>query len=304
MALKIEVLTEIKPGSLKLTIGRVIEEILTVETPRKRLGTQEMHKRYLGELFDEIGHLPLVKFTRLQYFVWMKDFKARKKEQRSTFNDYTKFINIISNYAYQQKYTTHLIKFPMTDPESERSGRVYTNAELKSLWLCMDESLKLQFVLSLECYMRLREVLHLTWDRVDLDNKKIILRKQDVKTGSKCGKGRVVPLSENAFRYLSEMNKHATTKWVFPNPQKTSYMNENRFMWRKCKAAARIKGRARWHDLRHTALSIAVMEKNVPLPHLSRVAGLSIRTLERVYLHSEVEQLRDVTSAINILKIA
>lgn len=286
-----------------VTIAEVIDEILVSVTPLKRKGTQDMHRIYLSELREEIGAYDLETFRKVQFLKWLNGFKL-KKESRSTFNDYSKFMNIISNYAYQNKYISHLIKYPATDAEKDAIGRVYKHNELKALWAFMDDSLRPAFILSLECYMRLREVLHLEWDRVDLVNKKLTLRKQDVKTGSRCGKGRVVPLSPNAFEYLSELKKRATTKWVFPNPQGTGPQNENRRTWKNAKNAAKIRGRARWHDLRHTALSMAVMEKKIPLAELSKVAGVSIRTLEKVYLHAEVEHLREVTQAINIKKIA
>lgn len=287
-----------------MKIGEVIDEILTTETPNKRSATQVMHKLYFRVIKSEIGHIDIDKFTRLEYFSWMKCFKGRHAINRDTYNDYTKFVNIISNYAYQQRYTTHLIKFPMTDGERDAAGRVFTNKELKAIWECLNEAMRPQFILAFECFMRLRETLHLTWDRVDLDKRVITLRKQDVKTGTKCGKGRVIPLSDNAVFYLKRLQSVATTKWVFPNPLKNNYIDSNKKAWINVKRNANISGRARWHDLRHTSLSIAVMEKKVPLPHLSKVAGLSIRTLERVYLHAEVEQLRHVAKALNILKIA
>jgi integrase len=276
----------------------VIEEILRDVTPLKRKGTQDLYFIYLSEIRLELGDQKLSEFTRARYMAWIWGFKTRKA--RRTFFDYTKFINLIFNFAYQQKYVSHLIKFPSIDTEREEIGRVYTTNELYKLWQLSSETMRVQLVLSLECFMRLREVLHLTWDRVNLDRRVIMLRRQDVKTGSKTGVGRVIPLTANAVYALKDRHQQADTMWVFPNPAKTNCVNDNKTAWALLKSKSGIKGRARWHDLRHTALSYAVLEKRLPLAHISKAAGLSIRTLERVYLHHDVEHLRDVAENMNI----
>lgn len=290
-----------------MLIRDVIDEILQSETPNKRVGTQEMHKIYLGQLRVELGSRSIATFTRKEYMMWIAKYRNARSADRETFDDYTKFLNIISNYSYQHGYISNLIKYPCTDnSDRDHTGRVYTNAELKRMWdtSADDVVIRLQLVLALECFFRLREALLLTWDRVDLDDRKVILRKQDVKTGSKMGKGRVVPLSNNAFQMLTELKKTATTKWVFPNPKKNGPVDKNDKRWAKIKRLSGIKGRARWHDLRHTALTIAATQKNVNLANLAIVAGVSVLTIQRVYLHAHVEDLRDVTKSIDIKKIA
>lgn len=280
----------------------LINEILVTETPLKRKTTQGMHVNYLTELREELGHVYLNDFTRAEYMKWITAFKSKKK--RSTFDDYTKFINIIFNYAYQNKYITNKIKFPKTDPEKGQVGRVYTDAELLRIYSCTHGTLLVQFVLSFECFMRLREVLYLTWDRVDLDKKFITLRKQDVKTGSRTGMGRFIPLSDFAYNLLVKMKYISTSIYVFPNPAGTGPQHSNKKAWSTVKRHAKISGRARWHDIRHTALTKAALEKMVSPTRLCKVAGLSIRTLERVYLHSQIEYLREVTKSLEIKKIS
>jgi integrase len=171
------------------TAAAVIDEILDTVTPSKRKGTQENHKLYLGELRKEWGRWDISRITLAAWVDWLKAFRARKR--RKTFADYAKHMNLILRYAYRQRYVTHLLVLPNPDPKGKSAGRVFSDEEIKSLWSVMSDETRDQFSLSFECFMRLREALYLTWERVDLETGVLTLRPEDVKTGSKTGKGRV-----------------------------------------------------------------------------------------------------------------
>lgn len=285
-----------------MLIKDVIAEILLLETPKKRLTTQYLHVLFFREISEKIGVFDVNNFSNKDYVKFILDLK-REKIKRKTFDDYTKFINIIFRYAYQAKYSTHLLSFKKTDAAKEQTGRVYTDVELSKLYFALQtDEHKLQFILSVECFMRLREVLHLRWSKVDLKNKKITLGKDDVKTGSKTGKGRVIPLSKKSIRYMKLIKRESD--FVFHNSKNNKFMNSNKKAWQTAKRLAGITGRARWHDLRHTALTKAVMERKVNLSHITFVAGLSIRTLERIYLHPEIEKLREVVGDFKFKKVS
>lgn len=285
-----------------MKIAEVIDEILFTVTPKRRKSTQLYHMIYFNELKSEIGSHDIDGFDLKAFTLWINGFKKRK--ERKTFDDYTKFVNIVFNYAYNNKLIAFNIKFPRVDEDKERAGRVYSSKEISALWKNMDSELQIQFAICFECFMRLREMLHLTWDRVDLGKSIIILRKQDVKTGSRTNQGRTIPMSPMVHDLLSDRLEMSKSEFVFPSQVKNKPINCVKKKWARVKRGAGIRGRARWHDIRHTALTMAVMEKKVPLAHLSKVAGVSIRTLERVYLHAHVEHLREVTCALKILEIA
>lgn len=279
----------------------VTQEIMINVAPMRRKNTQVLYHLYLNEISSEIGNMDINEFSLSEYMLWIKGFKMRKSK-RHTFNDYTKYINIIFRYAYLHKYATHLLTFPVTDGEREPAWRVYSKEELTRIWKeANNVNFDLQFVLTFECFMRLREILSLSWDRVDFGNNTIILRKQDVKTGSKTKRGRVIPMSTLALELLKKRFETAESKFVFPSGD--TFVGSNQTVWENVKKRSRIFGRARFHDLRHTALSMAVLEHKVPLIHVSKVAGTSVRTLERVYLHADVSQLREVTQSLQIEKI-
>lgn len=287
-----------------MAIGKIIDEILETVTPRKRAGTQAMHRIYLGEIKKEWGSFDINRITLASWTHWLEEFRRRKK--RKTFNDYVKHMNIVLRYAYQQRYAHHLLTIPGADPMRETAGRAYTPEEVQALWDNMGENLRDQFVLCFECCMRLREALYLTWDRVDLAAGVITLRAQDVKTGSKTGKGRSFALSERALARLRARREKMqslgiSSPYVFPSrldPRKPQHSNKK--AWATAKEKAKIKGRARWHDLRHSALTTVLLETQVNPVLVSEYAGVSLKTIQRVYLHSTHEKTAAVSKAIKI----
>jgi integrase len=198
--------------------------------------------------------------------------------------------------------TPYLYSFPKIDEEKGNVGRVYTDEELIRMWAIanLDDDMKLKFVLAFECFMRRQEILHLTVDRVDLKKKLIRLRPEDVKTGSKTKKGRLVPLSPYAFQLLSDRVSKLNSQYIFPSPTGYGPVDSLQKGWVTLKKHAKITGRARFHDIRHTSLTKAKLEKGVDGIKLTLVAGLSIETLERVYLHEQIEHLREITESLSI----
>jgi integrase len=286
-------------------ISVAIDEILVTQTPLLRESTQAKHRIFLPELRNEIGDYTLAQFDRKKYMAWLADFKKRKPK-RKTFDDYTKFINIIFRYAFNERYFAFLASFPKVDPDKGNVGRVYTQAELIRMWSVARNSpdLALKFVLGFECFMRRAEIIRLDVSRIDRKKKFIRLRAEDVKTGSKTKKGRLVPLSPFADELIEKRLKNLDSPFLFPSPNGKKAVGTFRRAWSTLLRKAKISGRARFHDLRHTALTMGINEKNLPHMKLTQVAGLSIETLERVYLHEQIEHLREITRAISIRDVA
>jgi integrase len=281
-------------------ISEVIAEILKIVTPEKRPGTQAMHRIYLGELNKEWGVYEVSRMSLSLWSNWLAEFRLRKN--RGTFDDYVKSMNIVLRYAYNQKYCSHLLSLPPADKKKKKAGRVYSPAEILALWDAMNEETRDQFSLSYECFMRLREALYLEWNRVDLKTGEITLRPEDVKTGSKTGKGRSFLVSPTALlRLRARYDSRASQRWVFPSPTDPDQAaHSNKTAWNTAKRNAGVKGKARWHDLRHTAISRSLLEAGADLVQVSEYAGVSIRTLQRVYLHSTAAHTASVSNSVKI----
>lgn len=322
--------------------GRLVEDVIAeiqrTESPGLRSGTQENRTMYFEELGKELGHLPIDRLSLSIWTRWLEDF--RKRKARKTFWDYAKHMNILIRYAYEQKYVSHLITFPNPDPK-KATGTVLSPQNIRELWAVMNDDTRDQLVLAYENCMRLREVLYLTWDRVDLETGEITLRPEDVKTGSKTGKGRTFFVSEQALERLRERRRRqlagesgmsaaawralitttvptgmkdsdvvserirSAAKWVFPSPTGNGPVEWNATAWKRAKAKA-LKANpafphwARWHDLRHSSLSHLLLDKKMNPLLVAEFAGVSMQTIQRVYLHSTAEKTKSISRAISI----
>ncbi len=283
------------------SVGQVIDEMLEVVTPTKRQNTQYNHQIYLPELKKEWGTWDVARVNEPAFRRWLLEFKKRK--QRKTFWDYTTYMNMVLRYAYNNRYTDRLVVFKNHDPIKTDSGRVLTQDEIERLFEVMNETTRDQFVLAYECFMRLREVLYLEWDRVNFEHKTIELRKEDVKTGSRTGKGRTFVMSEHAFERLTKRAELTSRgRFVFSSPKDPRQpIDDNKTAWARAKREAKIQGRARWHDLRHTGLTRALLEEDGNPLKISEYAGVSMRTIQRVYLHSSHKHTQSVAGTVQIM---
>ena len=119
---------------------------------------------------------------------------------------------------------------------------------------------------------RLREILTLRWDQVDLDHQ--VLRLSESKTGPK-----VVPLAAPARLVLEQLPKLEGNPYVLPGQHKGEPLTTLRPGWERVVARAEL-GDLRAHDLRHAFASVAA------------VAGESLLTIGAILGHSESDTTR------------
>lgn len=199
-----------------------------------------------------------------------------------------------------------LNKLPeLSKPEpTDFVGTVLTKREINALSRHASGFMRVVLLMGLGHAMRRREMLELTWDRVDLKARRIRLRRVDVKTK----KPRSFPISKEL---VSELKKHRAsqpdgTPWVFPSPKKKgSHLSAFAPFWRALKKEAGITRRVRIHDLRHTYLTEAAKQIKAKSSRFSAVeicvfAGLSLEVFMKHYLHLEPEDLMGLCDVIAV----
>jgi len=154
-------------------------------------------------------------------------------------------------------------------------------------------------VLALSTSMRRNEILHLTWDAVDLERGTITL--EDTKNGER----RMVPLVGHALNLMQERSKirRLDTRLVFPapmTPRKAPKPIDIESAWQHALTCAGL-GKAtekdeppkdekdvfRFHDLRHTAASYLLMN-GASLGELAEILGH--KTLQMVKRYSHISE--------------
>lgn len=148
--------------------------------------------------------------------------------------------------------------------------------------------------LSLYTGMRMGEVVGLTWERVDLHRRVVLLEE------TKAGKRRAVPLHEKAVEALEERlayrHQHCPgSPWVFCNA-KGRQVKDMKKSFTRARKEAGIENYRR-HDQRHTLASWMVMS-GVELVRVRDMLGHStIRMTER-YAHLHPEALHEAVAML------
>ena len=153
---------------------------------------------------------------------------------------------------------------------------------------------KLFIRLALATAGRASALLELTWDRVDLDARRIDLRDPN-RPRTRKGRARV-PINDSLFDALMEAKESATSPYVI------EWGGERVLSVKKgVSAAARRAGvKCSPHVLRHTA-AVWMAEDGVPMQQIAQYLGHDdSRTTERVYARFSPDYLRDAAKALNL----
>lgn len=331
-------------------VSEICDEIIEKVTPHRRVQTRKQHKLYVGKYIRaKFGDMGINAITVDHFDAWVeelrKTFSPRTGKPRKTFKNYAKHMNLLFTHAYQKKYTKHRLRFSDPDKRIRREleekprkalsavereilelkkARCLKRDEIREIVSKLNDTWRLRFILSLESFMRFSEAGNLEWDRVNLETGLITLRAQDVKTGSKTGKGRRFYVSELGLELLRKRAKgqwrhgkgekhHPDSPYVFPNfrdPHRPASHNQR--IWKDALKLSGIRERVRWHDIRHTALTLALVgDESLPEAErkamvqdpllVSEFAGVSLEVIREVYLHAEAEHTRRVPQAFKSL---
>ncbi|MHB1663954.1 MAG: tyrosine-type recombinase/integrase [bacterium] len=168
--------------------------------------------------------------------------------------------------------------------------RYLSEEESERLISACSKELKPIVITALNTGMRKSEILHLTWDRVDLKNRIILLDK------TKNGERREIPINQTLLNTLSGITRHIKCNYVFYNPETLKP-----FIDLKRSFAAALKKvhiiDFHFHDLRHTFASRLVMG-GVDLTTVKELLGHKDIKMTLRYSHLSQSHIKD---AVNIL---
>lgn len=178
----------------------------------------------------------------------------------------------------------------------------------RTRWLTSEEWLRLRSSLeeaspllrqaaefTLSVGLRENNVLELEWSQVDLRRRVAWIHGDQAKARKPIG----VPLNDAAFAVLRE-RQGVNKKWVFGNPDVPLTKASNR-AWYAALRAAKLSG-FRWHDLRHTWASWAVMS-GVRSEELQRMGGWATAQMVQRYAHLSTEHLADAAARIKPISL-
>jgi len=145
---------------------------------------------------------------------------------------------------------------------------------------------------------RLGEILNLTWDRVDMNNR-VALIESSVSYQVKGGKMRSIPLNETAYQVLSSFpdRQGLVFKGRRGGRANPNYVSKT---FRNIARKTTLDKRLHFHSLRHTFASLLV-QNGASLFHVQKLLGHSSSRVTEVYAHLQSPKLHDVVSMISFL---
>jgi integrase len=145
--------------------------------------------------------------------------------------------------------------------------------------------------------LRENNVLNLEWSQIDLQRRVAWLHGDQTKQKKPLG----VPLNDAACAVL-EARRGAHKKYVFANPDTgLPYYKASNRAWYSALRKAKLKG-FRWHDLRHTWASWAVMS-GVRLEEVQRMGGWATAQMVQRYAHLSSEHLAEAAARIKPISL-
>jgi integrase len=168
--------------------------------------------------------------------------------------------------------------------------RYLTTAQAEAVLAKLPAHQKEVVLFALSTGLRQRNILDLTWDRVDLARRLATIEASDTKNGEALG----VPLNDIAVAVL-ERQQGRHKRFVFTyrgKPLRTA----NTRAWRGALKACGIKD-FRWHDLRHT-WATWLRQNDVPTWVLQELGGWKSEAMVRRYAHMSVTHLQPYASRL------
>ena len=169
--------------------------------------------------------------------------------------------------------------------------RYLSDDEIERLINPCSKELRPIVITALNTGMRKSEILHLTWDRVDLKNRLILLDK------TKNGERREVPINNTLFQTLSGLTRHLKCGYIFYNPDTLKPYYDLKKSFGKALKKAHILD-FRFHDLRHTFASRLVM-KGVDLTTVKELLGHKSITMTLRYSHLASAHIQNAVKALD-----
>jgi integrase len=176
-----------------------------------------------------------------------------------------------------------------------RGGKVrvrwLTHAQAEAVLARLPEHQREVVRFALSTGLRQRNILDLTWDRVDVSRRIATVGEGDTKNGEAIG----VPLNDIALGVLErQAGKHRTHVFTYRGkPLRTA----NTRSWRAALKACGIKD-FRWHDLRHT-WATWLRQCDVPTWVLQELGGWKSESMVRRYAHMSVKHLQPYADQLN-----
>lgn len=260
----------------------------------RRASTRAKDKWYLPRISSLFGGYFIDQIDEDLVETWLT---GEGRELGISLFDVVKYLSALLKFAHRRKLINR--KPSLSMPKTKSVRRRYTDEELESFRVHSDGDLRDLIVLISENPMRPWEVKHLRWDQIDLGKSEVVISLKVEHKKNKRSRSFVV--SEAGANLLRKRKKDSRSEYVFPAPadpkRPVSDVRVGRW-WRAMLDRAGLPSSYRFHWLRHTFYSRAILEAGISADQVGQAGGTSPQTLSRNYLMQTLEETKRVTSAV------
>jgi integrase len=292
----------------EMTLEDFLGEFDRYSTVNHALESYRRYRNIVNNFRIFLGQKCAMKLSQLtpklfeDYKIWRRNQPLHKNivAKTNTVNMEIKTLRTILNYAIKWDFlrdnpTRGVNKLKVIDA---KKPRFLSKEEVKCLLENCGKVLYPIFYTFINTGMRLGELINLTWNDVDLENRKIYIQAKEFwrpKTGE-----RTLPMSDGIYQLFSELKgkRKGKTDFVFPgkrgNPLNHKLRNRLITVAKKCGFPDVTK----IHTLRHTFASHLVM-KGVDLPTVQKLMGHSDIQTTMIYSHLAQDHLNDAINKLD-----
>lgn len=239
-----------------------------------------------------------------------------KKRGKSDFQNHR---NLMHQFLVWCEMKEFILAVPtLKNPKHKRRRRkIIPPQHLRMIFQHAHGSLLLFISMALFMGMRRSEIMGLEWPRLDLIDRLLILRDEDVKTDE----GREIPINTVAHQLLlvrkqKQQDENLNTRWVFPHATRPSrHANFGGLMnpWRVCllrcglakKAISKGKMKHKivveytWHDLRATYEKYSHKSTKHTDTQREKMVGADIDVQRKRYVSMNADDLRGLEEVVS-----
>jgi integrase len=261
---------------------------------KRSWGRDETSLKHLEAFFKGKRLSAITPWLVEKYKTLRKAEKTRRKRnvKDSTINrELTTLKNLFTmamKWGKAQTNPVREVKFFRVD---EKMERILSPKEEIKLLAASADHLKPILITALHTGMRLREILNLSWDRVDFARGVIVIEKP------KSGKIRKIPMNKILTSTLTSVkHSNGNSFFVFADPVTGKPYGSLKTSFRAAVRRAKI-GHLRFHDLRHTFASRLVMS-GVDIATVAELMGHASIKMTMRYAHPTPESRKKAVETL------
>ncbi len=272
----------------KWTIPQVMKWYRENPNPERRFETKKHHQR-LDLLEAEFKDFTVHTLTPAMLDKWLQK-RHQINAKATVYHYYVALKNVLVYHSVKHSYSQNMFNVVKCLTTSGRRERRFSTEETAALFKSIKEKsrtkqkeMKVSVLFALETSCRIGEMLKLTWDKVNINERYIDFVADNTKTK----KFRRVPITSTARNILKWLKKHNDPKKNTENRVFYFWHINEHHLSRQFQISCHRAGieNIRWHDLRHEAISRYFEKTTLTDIEIATISGHKSLNMLNHYTH-------------------